>query len=175
MKMTFFLAVLLSTACAFAGETNVQSAVGKAKTASATVTIQVPGGTPLMLDLPSAGTANTVGIRTVVRTQDGSVFFQLWPVASAKTLDDAMTRYADLLKPEDSHDIKVTKTSDVTLAGAPARILVGSGVESDDGDPGQAEVVLFSVHGHIFIACVHGEQMTDAETKSMLAVLQTAR
>ena len=70
---------------------------------------------------------------------------------------------------------KAMSVKDLTIAGAPAKDVIGAGNEADDGDPGHAEVILFEVADHVFAACVHGE-FDDAfrEKEPMMAVLKTA-
>lgn len=184
MRTPVLIVCALLAASAAIAETNTPPAAAKPETARASsaesaatnvVAITVQDTAMLALALPSGGKAYTRGTRTVVRTPNSDVFFELWPVAGAKTVDDALARYVDLLKQEDVRDLQVTGTREITLAGAPAKVITAAGVEVDDGDPGKAEVVLFAAAGRVFLACVHGEQMTAAETKSMLDVLQTAR
>ena len=44
------------------------------------------------------------------------------------------------------------------------------------GDPGAAEVVIFTVGKHVFAACVHGEKNEAAQRRpEMLALLKTAK
>jgi hypothetical protein len=63
----------------------------------------------------------------------------------------------------------------VDIAGAPAKHIIGPGNEADDGDPGNAEVVLFVVGGRVFAGCVHGEFDDASRARpAMMAVLQTA-
>jgi len=65
---------------------------------------------------------------------------------------------------------------DMLVAGAPAKHVTGSGNEADDGDPGNAEVVLFVVRGRVFAGCVHGEFDDASRARApMLAVLRTAQ
>ena len=52
----------------------------------------------------------------------------------------------------------------------------GKGAEADDGDPGAAEVVIFTVGKHVFVACVHGEKNEAAKRSPyMLALLKSAK
>jgi hypothetical protein len=98
----------------------------------------------------------------------------VWSVSKATTANDALPRTAELIKSE-FIKFKPNATNDIVIAGAPAKRVTGSGNEADDGDPGNAEVVLFAVGGHIFAACVHGE-FDDASRQRapMMAVLKTA-
>jgi hypothetical protein len=95
-------------------------------------------------------------------------------VPNAVTAADALPRAAELIKSE-FIKFKTNGVKDVVIAGAPAKHVTGSGNEADDGDPGNAEVVLFVAGGRVFAGCVHGE-FDDAsrERAPMMAVLQTA-
>jgi hypothetical protein len=70
-------------------------------------------------------------------------------------VDEAMghvnSQIADQFK-----DFKPDHTTDLIIAGSPAKRLVGPGHEADDCDAGAADVILFKVGNHIFIACYHG-------------------
>ena len=160
----------LLAAGAHAAETNAPAA---AKVSS--VVIQVQKADLLKLDLPAGSKVTTSGERVAVQSADGVLFFQLWQVAGAKKVDEALVRYAGLLKQEDIRDLQGCVTNASTIANAPAWVIRGSGVEVDDGDAGLAEVVLFSAADRVFVACAHGEHLTPAESKAMFAVLQTAR
>ena len=62
------------------------------------------------------------------------------------------------------------------VADAPAKHVMGRGVEADDFDPGTADVVIFTAGKTVFAACVHGEGNDAArEREPMLAVLETAK
>jgi hypothetical protein len=60
-----------------------------------------------------------------------------------------MFRYQNLLyeKPRRDHRLrfKTTPTESVVLIGAPAKRLIGSGNEADEGDAGNAELVFYPV------------------------------
>ena len=161
---------LLSTACALAAGTNAPVAV-----ATAPVVIKLKETPLLKLDLPSGSKVTTSGARIAVQSADGVLFFQLWQVAGAKSVDEAILQYAALLRQEDIRDLQGVTTQAMEIAGAPAKVLRGNGVEVDDGDAGSAEVVIFSAAKRIFVACAHGEHLTPAESKAMFAVLQSAR
>jgi hypothetical protein len=81
---------------------------------------------------------------------------------------------ADLIKSEFTN-FTATATNDLVITGAPAKHVIGSGNEADDGDPGHAEVVFFVVRRHVFAACVHGEFDDASRARApMMAMLQTA-
>ncbi|MEI8195037.1 MAG: hypothetical protein WCI73_03925 [Phycisphaerae bacterium] len=72
---------------------------------------------------------------------------------------------------DEVHDFKVTASKDITLAGKPAKHVIGTGEEADDGDPSNTEVFLFTVGNTTYLACVHGEH--DAAASIRAAVIQT--
>jgi hypothetical protein len=138
-------------------------------------TVVRQGKPVLALTLPANAKAETAGDRTVVIALPEALVFQLWPIADVKTIEAAMPRAADVIK-SDFAGFKPGKTNDLTVAGAPAKELAGPGTETDDGDPGQAIVVLFRVGERVFAACVHGEgDAAMRQRAALLAVLQSAR
>ena len=98
----------------------------------------------------------------------------IWAVSKARTVDDAVPRAAKLIESE-FVKFKPGPVEKIEIAGASARHLSGAGNEADDGDPGNAEVVIFEAGGRVFAACVHGE-FDDAarERAPMMAALKTA-
>ncbi len=99
---------------------------------------------------------------------------QFWLVKGAHTVDEAVGRVSQDITDE-FKNLKVTKTTDLTIAGTPAKRQEGSGEEADDGDPGKADVIVFKMGEHIFVACVHGEALNAAAQEWMLSLLQTAK
>lgn len=115
------------------------------------------------------------------RSEDGSLHFTLpqqyevefWIVSAAKTVDEALPQVSSRIVSE-FKDFKPDQTTDLTVAGSPAKRLIGKGHEADDGDPGSADVVVFKVGDHVFIACNHGEGLDPKAQQGMLTLLQTA-
>lgn len=101
--------------------------------------------------------------------------FYVWPVSGLQKPEDAVGRVGEIIKSE-FVEFKPAETKDLTVAGKPAKQLSGPGKEADDGDPGNAVVVLFSVDGKVFAACVHGEGIPPATVREfMMTTIQTAR
>ena len=98
----------------------------------------------------------------------------LYLVPGAQTIDDGVAHIGDRIK-DQFKDFKTTRTSDLTVAGSPAGRLVGTGHEADDGDNGQADVIVFKAGSRIFLACVHGEDLTSMAEQGILTVVQTAQ
>ena len=135
------------------------------------VTLSVDGKAVLVLQAPSDAKVTFSNAYVNIKTPKMSVY--IWAVPDAKVANDAVPRVADLIKSE-FVKFKTTSTKDITIAGAPAKYVTGSGNEADDGDPGNADVVLFEAGDHVFAACIHGE-FDDAarERAPMMAVLKT--
>ena len=118
------------------------------------VTLSVDDKPALTLKVSAAArVTSTNGYLRVVAT---NVTFYVWAVPNAKTVDDALPRTAEIITNE-FVNFKTTATTDVVVAGAPAKRVAGSGNEADDDDPGNAVVVFFAMDNHVFAACVHGE------------------
>jgi hypothetical protein len=71
-------------------------------------------------------------------------------------------------------NFKSNQTSELTIAGSPAKRMVGDGEEADDGDPGKADVIVFKVGDHVFVACDHGETINETGQQGLLTLVQTA-
>ncbi len=101
-------------------------------------------------------------------------YVDIWLVPGARTVAEGAGRAAQTITPE-FKDFKQTGAADVTVAGAPAKRMEGSGTEADDGDPGTADVIVFKTGDHVFVACTHGESLTLAARQWMSALVQTAQ
>jgi len=132
------------------------------------------GNTPaLKLEIPKDAKATTKGAKTSFLLKDAWVY--LWFVPTAKTIAEAVPQTAAIIKSEFT-DFAVSDTKHLAVAGHEADHLFGKGAEADDGDPGAAEVVIFTVGQQVFIACVHGEKDEAAKrSPSMMALLKTAK
>ena len=138
-----------------------------------TVTILADKTPALELAVPSGAEITPVKDKTVIHTTN--MFLHVWPVTGAKTVNDAEGRLDDVIK-ADVLKFSASATNAITVAGSPAKHLIGRGVEADDGDDATADVVLFAVGNRIFIACVHGEGNDASQERGpMLKMLQTAK
>jgi len=136
------------------------------------VNLSVDGKPALTLQAPSSAKITSSNGYVNVRTTNMSL--HVWSVPKARTAKDALPRAAELIKSEFTN-FTATATNDLVIAGAPAKHVIGSGNEADDGDPGHAEVVFFVVRRHVFAACVHGEFDDASRARApMMAMLQTA-
>jgi hypothetical protein len=137
------------------------------------VALTVDGKPALVLQAPAS--AKTTSSNAYINIKTAKLSLYIWAAPDAKVANDATPRVAELIKSE-FVKFKTTSVKDITVAGAPAKDVIGSGNEADDDDSGHAEVILFEVGDHVFAACVHGE-FDDAfrEREPMMAVLKTAR
>ena len=139
----------------------------------ATATLSVDGKPALALQVPPDAKVTLSNGYVNIHTSNMSL--HVWAVPKAKTVAKALPRTAEIIKGE-FIKYAITSTEDITVAGAPAKHVIGAGNEADDGDPGHAEVVLFKVGKHVFAACVHGEFDDASRARApMMAMLQTAR
>ena len=109
-----------------------------------------------------------------VRSKSPSHEVEIWLAREAKTVDEAVGRVGDVIK-EEFKDFKVAKSTDLTIGGTPAKRQVGTGAEADDGDAGQADVIVFKMGEHIFVACTHGEKLDATDHEWLLTLVQGAK
>ncbi len=137
------------------------------------LTITVKNVDAVKLSVPEDAKISNKAEKTTIETK--TLWLYIWPVAGAKTVDEAIPKIGEVIKGEFC-DFAAQSTESISLVGGAAKHLEGRGTEADDGDPGTAEVVVFAVSGNVFAACVHGEGDHAAlERAQMLAVLQTAK
>ena len=150
-------------------------AAGAADTAT-TLTIAVDKTPALVLQLPAGWTSNEgKDGRSILVPPKRGAHLQLWSVAAAKTVAEALPLVPGIIKGEVT-DYKAVETKDITVAGQPAKHLIGTGTEADDGDPSNAEVFLFAVGGKVFLLCAHGEGVSASRQRAaVLDLLATAK
>ena len=137
------------------------------------ITITAKGAPALVLTVPAAAKISTSHGMTEIHVT--GLTLCLWPVDAAKSVDEGVQRIAEVIKNE-VLKFSASSTNNITVAGAPAKHLVGRGTEADDGDPATADVVVFTAGDAVFAACVHGEGNQASEERApMLAVLKTAK
>ena len=139
------------------------------------ITISSAGVDALRLSIPPDAevSKSKKGEQTTIQAKTWKVY--LWPALHSRTVDEALNAVNEVIKPEFT-DFSVSEADDLTVAGNPAKHLTGKGAEADDGDPGTADVVVFSVSGHVFVACVHGEKDAAAKQRpDLLALLKTVK
>ncbi len=137
------------------------------------ITVKAGGAEALKLSVPTDAEVATKGDKTTIQTKTLRIY--LWPVAKAKKVEDVLPHVGDIIKSEFT-DFVVGGTDTITVAGAEAKHLKGKGAEADDGDPGTADVVIFTTGKHVFVASVHGEKEEAAkERPDFLTVLKSAK
>jgi hypothetical protein len=150
----------------------INTVVFMASAKDVSFTMPADGKPAVVFEIPASAKITSSNNYVNIRTTNMSL--HVWAVPGAKTADDLLPRAGELIK---SEFIKFSpnSTRDITIAGAPAKHVTGSGNEADDGDPGNAEVVLFAVGGQVFVGCIHGEFNDAARAHApMMAVLKTA-
>ena len=138
------------------------------------VTVLSDGVPVLVLKLPGKADVTPVKGKTVIHTED--MYLHLWIVGGASNVTEGVSRVAEVIK-GDVLNFKPSGVTNMTVCGADAKLLAGPGTEADDGDEGNAEVVVFTAgKGRTIVACIHGEGKIDPkEHRAMLAALQTAK
>jgi hypothetical protein len=125
----------------------------------------------------------TASLDTKCAAGDGMLHFngpllfdevEFWLVRGVTTVDEAMV-HVDTQIVDQFKNFKPDQTTDLTIAGLPAKRLVGPGHEADDGDAGAADVIVFKVGDHIFVACYHGESLDPSGEQWMSTLVQTAQ
>ena len=100
--------------------------------------------------------------------------FEVWLVSGASMVDEGIGHIGKQIESE-FKDFKPDSTTDLTVAGSPAKRLAGIGHEADDGDNGEADLIVFKVGGHVFIALTHDEALSPQSRAGLLALVQTAQ
>lgn len=158
MKIT--CACLLIAASVFAAET-------------VDVTITANDSPALVLSVPESAKVTTTKEKTVIKAKNQDLY--IWHCPQAKTVDEGIAQMPNLIAHE-VLEFKATTTNTITVAGAPAKHLVGRGIEADDNDPATADIVVFTTGKTVFVACVHGEgNEAGREREPMLTVLKSAK
>ncbi len=137
--------------------------------------ISVDGKPVLTMQMSEGWTSKLDNDKTILKPAKAGAHMQLWQVAKAKDLAESLALVAEVIKSEVT-GFKAAETKDITVAGAPAKHLIGKGTEADDGDPSNAEVFLFAVGGKVFLLCAHGEGDNASKQRAdILALLATAK
>ncbi len=106
---------------------------------------------------------------TAIEVPMSGVHLQISALGNA-SVDEASGKAPELIKGQVT-DFKVSETKPITVAGAPGKVLTGTGEEEDDGDPSNAEVYFFSVEGKVFMLCAHGEGHGAVKNRKLIAAL----
>ncbi len=163
--------VLVTLGC---GAATHNESAKQAEKASDTKTcaMQAGGHDVLRLTVPNDASCKASDGSVVVNSNNRTVEF--WIVKDAKSVDEALAKVSEQITDE-FKNFKETKSTDLSVSGAPAKRQEGSGEEADDGDEGKADVIVFKVGDHVFVACTHGEALNAAAQEWMLALVQSAK
>ena len=123
--------------------------------AADTAAITADGKAVVTVTLPAGWSSVMSGEKTVLLPPGGAPHVQMWQL-SAASVAEAEKNAATLIVSQVT-EFKLTSATALNIAGNPARQLVGTGLEADDGDPSNAEVTIFMVGGKIFLLVAHGE------------------
>jgi hypothetical protein len=137
-----------------------------------TCAIQAGGQDVLRLTIPAGATCTHTEGKVVLKSDYRHV--EIWLVRGARSVDEVVGRLKQELV-EEFKGFEPKSTASLSVAGQPARRLLGDGTEADDGDPGHADVVVFTAGGRVFIACAHGETLFPEAQDMMMAALRTAQ
>ena len=120
------------------------------------------------LTLPAGWDAVQVEEKTVIHPGAKQPHIQVW-ATKAKNLAAATADVAAIVVSEVTH-FAPASTTDLTIAGAPAKQLIGAGEEADDGDPSNADVTLFTVNGVVYVLINHAEGEGAAKKRAELTL-----
>jgi hypothetical protein len=147
----------------FAGLSAIQAADG------APTVLQIAGKPILAMRLPAGWTAVNGQEQSVILPPDRAPHIEVWPVKEAK-IADAVAQAAELIVGKVTK-FKIVSASDLTVAGAPAKQVIGTGAEADDGDPANAEATFFTVSGVVYVLVAHGEGDGAKEKHGLVAAI----
>jgi hypothetical protein len=106
---------------------------------------------------------------TTIEIPMSGVNVQIWAL-SQKTIDEAAKEVRNLVVGQFT-EFKITATKTITVANSPGKQITMSGEEADDGDPGNADVYIFSVEGKVYMICAHGEHDSAMKNRLFLTAL----
>ena len=172
-RLAFVIVAGVTGGCSTAGTTSDAPATRPADVAAADACVMQSGGANVLrLTVPAGAKCKAADGSLHVDAPTYDV--ECWLVRGARTVDDAVPRVGPQIADE-FRDFKADRTTDLTVAGSPAKRLVGTGHEADDGDPGAADVIVFRVGDRVFVACNHGETINPAGQQGLATLVQTAR
>jgi hypothetical protein len=141
---------------------------------AADITVSHGGKAAVGLTIPEGWTAIAVEAKTSIKTQQKHPHIQVWATAAAD-LAAAQKDVAKIVESEVTHFV-AEKTQELTVGGAKAIALIGTGEEADDGDPSQAEVSFFTVGKVVYVMIAHGEGDGAAKQQAVLrGILASAK
>ena len=154
--------------------TSAASAAPQAENAAETKDFVMKSGGANVLKLTTPAGTKCVAEDSLLKFDSPKYYVEVWLVSGARTVDEAVKRVSSQIVSE-FKNFKPNQTTGLTIAGSPAKQMIGVGEEADDGDPGKADVIVFKVGDHIFVACTHGEILSPIAQQGMLTFVQTAQ
>ena len=137
------------------------------------ITLNAGGKAAVKYSVPKEAGVTTKGDKTSI--QSNKLWIYLWHIPKAKTVAEVIPQVASVIKSEFT-DFVLGETKTLPVAGHEAKHLMGKGAEADDGDPGTADVVIFTDGKNVFAACVHGEKDEAAkERPDLMKLLKSAK
>lgn len=175
--VTLFCALFFISGCAFFAKQNDNGSKN-------IVTVSVDKKPVFNMTLPDKWSSEVIvdkwktgnwKSKTVLLPPSKYPHIQLWRAPGCKTVKAAVSKIAKLIKSE-VIEFKIKKNKKITVAGASAKHLIGTGLEADDQDPSNADVYVFKVKSKVFILCVHGEGDEAAKQRTTVkAILATVK
>jgi len=136
------------------------------------VTISAGSKPVFKLSVPKDAEVKIKGEKTTIQAKH--LWIYLWRVQDAETVAAVIPNLGEVIKSEFTNFV-VSDTKSIEVLGHEAKHLMGKGEEADDGDPGTADVVVFTDGKNVFAACVHGEKDEAAkERPDLLRILKSA-
>jgi hypothetical protein len=171
----FIIVTGLISGCgsSMAAKSDVPTASQAGKTADANTCVMQSGGTNV-LQLTMSADTKCVAQDGLLKFKSPQFEIEVWLVPAAQTADEAIGRLDKQIASE-FKDFKADGTTDLSIAGAPAKRLTGKGHEADDGDDGDADIIVFKVDGHVFLALTHDEHLNPPARQGLFALVQTAQ
>jgi hypothetical protein len=171
----FILVTGLISGCgsSMAAKSDAPAAAQADKVADANTAMMQSGGANV-LQLTMTPDTKCVSQDGLLKFKSPQFEIEVWLVPAAQTVDEAIGRLDKQIAGE-FKDFKPDTTTDLTVAGAPAKRLAGKGHEADDGDDGDADIIVFKVGGHVFVGLTHDERLNSPARQGLLALVQTAQ
>lgn len=138
---------------------------------AAELAIPAKGGSSFVITAPE-GWMEVAGAdgSTTLNPPQKRPHIQVWVVAGKRSVDEVVADIATILTPQ-VKDFIIAQRTELTIAGAKAQLLVGTGTEADDGDPSNAQATVFSVGGRIWVLVSHGEGEGAAERAADISAM----
>ncbi len=143
-----------------------------AKAGDNAATLILNGKPALVLTVPADAKVSNSNAFVKIKTANCTGY--IWLVPGMKSVAEAEAQVGEIIKSE-FVKFKVNASMEMKVGKLNVKHITGSGNEADDGDPGNAEAIVFKAGAHVYVACIHGEADEAArERAAFLAILGTA-